>query len=144
MLGIDISEKALSYAIANKRLNSVSNVYFCLGDMFKPFRRKSFIAITANPPYVKRNEIPTLEPEVRDYEPLEALDGGDDGLLFYRRILTEAADYLISSGLLFFELGINQASEVEQLAFDKGFKVIEIIKDLAGIERVMILKKCEL
>ncbi len=139
VFGIDISWKAISYAIENKNFNDVKNAYFIVGDLFYPFKYKSFSYITANPPYVRTDEIFSLQPEVRDYEPIKALDGGYDGLMFYRRILKEAKNYLVNKGLIFFEIGINQVSEIKHLAVQEGFEIIDIIKDLAGIDRVMIL-----
>ncbi len=139
VFGVDISWKAISYAIENKTFNDVKNNYFIVGDLFHPFKYKSFSYITANPPYVRTEEIFSLQPEVRDYEPIQALDGGYDGLIFYRRILKEAKNYLINNGLIFFEIGINQSSEIKHLAVQEGYEIIDVIKDLAGIDRVMIL-----
>ncbi len=139
VFGVDISWQAICYANENKVLNDVKNVYFLVGDLFSPFKIKAFSYITANPPYLKTDEIPLLQPEIRDYEPVQALDGGYDGLTFYRRILKEAKNYLVNKGLIFFEIGIKQASEIKHLAVREGFEIIDVIKDLAGIERVMIL-----
>lgn len=137
----DISEKAIFYAQENKILNNVENVYFVVGDLFKPFKQNTFTFITANPPYVKKNEIFSLPKNIRDYEPLIALDGGIDGLDFYRRIIKEAGEYLLKEGLIFLELGINQADYVGILADNEGYEIVDAVKDLAGIKRVMILKR---
>lgn len=141
VFGIDISEKAVMYAKKNKVLNNVENINFVVGDLFEPFKEKVFSCITANPPYVKTEEVFRLQPEIRDFEPFEALNGGVDGLNFYRKIIENAHKYLLKDGLIFLEIGMGQAEAVQNLALAEGFEVLEIVKDLAGIERVMILKK---
>lgn len=97
-----------------------------------------FDCIVSNPPYVKRAEIPNLQREIRDYEPIVALDGGEDGLDFYRRIFREAPMFLKENGLLILEIGINQSDDIMALASDAGVKNIRFIKDYAGIERIFI------
>lgn len=139
VFGIDISKTAIDYAMKNKILNQVENAHFIVGNLFAPFKEKIFAAITANPPYIKTDEINKLQPEVKNYEPQQALDGGIDGLKYYREILREAKKYLLKDGFIFFEMGIDQAGFIKAMA-EKGFEVIETVKDLAGIERVMILK----
>jgi release factor glutamine methyltransferase len=141
IIGVDISENAIKYAQKNKILNSVSNAFFVVGNLLSPLKKNSFISITANPPYVKSDEIINLQPEIRDFEPKEALDGGQKGLLYYEKILKNAEDYLIEEGLIFFEIGIRQSEEIRKMAEKLRFKVIKIVPDLAGIERVMILKR---
>lgn len=141
IIGVDISENAIKYAQKNKILNSVSNAFFVVGNLLSPLKKNSFISITANPPYVKSDEIINLQPEIRDFEPKEALDGGQKGLLYYEKILKNAEDYLIEEGLIFFEIGIRQSEEIKKMAKKLRFKVIKIVPDLAGIERVMILKR---
>ncbi len=140
VFGIDISEKAIRYAIVNKALNNIKNADFLVGNLFEPFRGKIFSCITANPPYVKTKDISKLQPEIKNYEPFEALDGGEDGLRFYREIIKEAMKYLLNNGLIFLEIGAGQSDAVHTEAIMKGFEVIDVVKDLAGIERVMILK----
>jgi len=141
IFGIDKSEKAVKYATENKALNNIKNVIFLVGDMFNPFKEKIFACITANPPYVKTDEISKLQPEIKNYEPLEALNGGEDGLNFYRKIIENAGKYLLNSGLIFLEIGQGQAKAVQNIALMSGFNVIEVVKDIAGIDRVMILQK---
>ncbi|ACI22032.1 MULTISPECIES: peptide chain release factor N(5)-glutamine methyltransferase [Thermodesulfovibrio] len=141
IFGIDKSEKAVKYATENKALNNIKNVIFLVGDMFNPFKEKIFACITANPPYVKTDEISKLQPEIKNYEPLEALNGGEDGLNFYRKIIENAEKYLLNSGLIFLEIGQGQAKAVQNIALMSGFNVIEVVKDIAGIDRVMILQK---
>lgn len=141
VFGVDISEKAIKYAEENKKINNISNAFFIVGDLFSPFRGNSFSYITANPPYVKTEEIENLQAEIKEYEPKEALDGGPTGLLYYERILKEAYLYLSNEGFIFLEIGINQSNLIREIANNNGFEIIKIVKDLAGIERVMILKR---
>ncbi len=141
VIGIDISKKALEFAQENKRINNIKNAYFLVGDLFSPLRKKSFFWITANPPYVKTHEIATLQPEIRDYEPKIALNGGEKGIFYYEKILQDAPDYLINKGYIFLEIGKNQAPIIKDFAYKKSFEVLKIVKDLAGIERVVILKR---
>ena len=137
----DISEKAIFYAKENKILNSVDNVYFVSGDLFKPFKLDSFACITANPPYISKDEINLLPPNIREYEPEIALNGGKEGLQFYRRIIKEVKKYILKNGLIFLESGINQAKYVGNMAENEGLEIVDTVKDLAGIERVVILTR---
>lgn len=139
--GVDISEKAIAYAQQNKKSNNISNAFFVVGDLFSPFRKNSFFYITANPPYIKTDEIESLQPEIRNYEPKQALNGGKTGLYYYEKILKEAHEYLVKEGLILMEIGINQSNMIKEIANNRGFEVIKIVNDLAGIERVMILKR---
>lgn len=139
--GIDISEKAVKYAVHNKALNGIKNVTFLVGDLFTPFKEKTFACITANPPYVKRDEISKLQPDIKNYEPLEALNGGENGLNFYRKIIKNAGKYLLDDGLIFLEIANGQRRAVQDMALSEGFNVVEVVKDTARIERVIILKK---
>lgn len=96
-----------------------------------------FDIIVSNPPYIETDVIPTLMPEVRAHEPLMALDGGADGLAFYRRITERAGAYLSSGGMLFFEIGCGQAEAVRLLMEETGFGEITVVKDFAGLDRVV-------
>lgn len=98
--------------------------------------------ILSNPPYIPSGEIAGLMPEVRDYEPLTALDGREDGLYFYRRIIGEAPHYLRRFGLLFLEIGCSQAKAVSAILRENGFGEIEVIKDYAGLDRVIKASLC--
>ena len=89
---------------------------------------------------MKTGDLETLQPEIRDWEPAEALDGGADGLDFYRQMLGLAPDHLMNSGLVILELGYGQAGDVSSLAASSGFAVLHVRKDLCGIERVMTLR----
>ncbi len=141
VFGVDISEEAIKYARENKKINNISNAFFIVGDLFSPFRDNSFSYITANPPYVKTEEIENLQAEIKKYEPKEALDGGLTGLDYYEKILKKAFNYLLKEGVIFLEIGINQSNVIREMANVNGFEIIKIVKDLAGIERVMILKR---
>jgi len=136
--GVDQSNAALSYARQNALLNGIGNVSFFNGDLFAPVKGMCFDAIVSNPPYVKKGDILTLQREVRYYEPIEALDGGEDGLDFFRRIFVEAPMFLKEKGLLIMELGVNQSGAVEEFASKAGFGKIKFVKDYASIERIFI------
>ncbi len=106
------------------------------GDLFEHIRGK-YDVIVSNPPYIPSDVIPTLMPEVREHEPLQALDGREDGLYFYRRIVAESRDYLARGGRLYFEIGCDQGEAVRALMEQAGFKEIQVIKDYAGLDRVV-------
>lgn len=140
--GTDTSEIAIGYAKENARINGIKNVTFLKGSLFEPVREflVTFDLIISNPPYIRKNDIKSLQPEIKDWEPLEALDGGENGLDYYRAITPEAKNYLKEGGYLMFELGNNQADAVRKMAEDAGFINISLIKDYAGIERILITK----
>lgn len=93
--------------------------------------------IVSNPPYICSNVIPTLMPEVKDHEPMQALDGTEDGLFFYRKIVDESKSYLTGGGMLYFEIGYDQAEAVSKLMEMSGFVEINVVKDYAGLDRVV-------
>jgi len=95
----------------------------------------------SNPPYIETVEIERLGDNVKDYEPRSALDGGSDGLQFYRDICAAAGDYLTPQGRIYFEIGYNQAKAVEQILSDNGFVDINVVKDLAGKDRVIMARR---
>ena len=101
---------------------------------------RRFDYIISNPPYIRSDVIPTLMPEVRDHDPLIALDGGADGLDFYRRIAEGAPRYLAKDGIIFLEIGYDQATAVSSILEDAGFKDIEVVKDYGGNDRVIVAK----
>lgn len=137
----DVSEKAVETARGNaKKLRA--RVKFVTGDMFGPLAGDRFDMIVSNPPYIKTNMISILQEEVKDHEPLSALDGGRDGLDFYRRIVDEAADHLKPEGFLLMEIGHDQGEDLRKMLKDSGkYSPAEIIKDLPGRDRVV---KCKL
>ena len=138
---VDISAPALDTAKRNARLNDV-NINFLLCDIMSEFPADKFDIVVSNPPYIRSGDILNLEKNVRDYEPITALDGGTDGLDFYRRIVSISPDILKSGGLLAFECGYDQADQLVCLMSD-AFLQITKSKDLCGIDRVVsgILKK---
>jgi release factor glutamine methyltransferase len=117
-------------------LKDRNKITFIQSNLFDELKVK-FDIIVSNPPYIETNQIKTLQIEVKDYEPLNALDGGKDGLDFYREIIRKAPDYLKPKGLLVFEIGYTQAKEVK-LMMEKEFRDIVILKDLSGNDRVVM------
>ncbi len=93
--------------------------------------------IVSNPPYIKTDVIDTLMPEVREHEPMMALDGREDGLYFYREITGRSKEYLTNGGMLFYEIGYDQAEDVCKIMEREGFREIEVVKDFAGLDRVV-------
>lgn len=139
--GIDIDPLAIQVSKENKSRLNIENVFFLKGDLFKGLERssnKKFEIIVSNPPYIKRYDIESLQIDVRDYEPLRALDGGIDGLDFYRRITEDSKYYLKSKGMLIYEVGYNQGQEVKSILMDRGFSDIMILKDLQEQDRIVL------
>lgn len=137
--GVDISEDALSIAKENAKLNGV-RVKFLHTELFKGLSKK-YDLIISNPPYIPSDQIRSLQPELK-YEPFIALDGGNDGLEFYRKIIKEAPDYLEDNGILIMEMGFGQRKCIEDILKDtKHFNIIEIIKDYNNIDRIIVAKK---
>lgn len=136
-LGTDVSEDALELAAKNAARNGLSGrVKFALADGLDDFDEPGSIdAIVSNPPYVTTAEWETLDPRVRDHEPRIALDGGGDGLEFYRRYLADALNLLKPGGAVFFEIGDTQGEAVRSLMEECGFSGIAVRKDLAGLDR---------
>lgn len=133
----DISKEALKIADENSTRNQ-ANVLFLESDLFEKISSLyKFDIIVSNPPYIERNVIKTLSEEVQK-EPILALDGGEDGLDFYRKIIEEAKKYLNPNGYLALEIGYNQKNAVERLLNENGYKNIYSRKDLAGNDRIVI------
>ncbi len=145
--GTDVSGKAIAVAMENAKNAGVGKLMkFVESDLFASLRKGigsvKFNIIASNPPYVRREIIPTLQREIYEHEPLLALDGGEDGLDFYRRIIAAAPDYLKPDGLLYLEIGHDQGSDVCALAEEFGrFEDITVVRDLVGHDRVV---KCRL
>ena len=136
-VAVDISAEALEVAKFNaQKFHVEDRIEFFCGDLFAPLEGQIFNAIVSNPPYIPTNDLKSLQVEVQR-EPQLALDGGEDGLNFYRRILSDAPRFLIKGGLLAVEIGINQADSVKKLFEAATFTDVTILKDLAGIERVV-------
>lgn len=131
----DVSQKALEVAKRNLGKYDVRGELIC-SSLFQNITGKMDM-IVSNPPYIESRVVDTLMPEVKDYEPLLALDGGEDGLDFYRDITMQAPDYLNVGGWLLFEIGYNQKEAVSQIMKAKGFKDIEVKTDYAGLDRVV-------
>lgn len=139
---VDISTKALAVAKENaQRLGLADRIEFYQGDLLEPIKDGQFTAIVSNPPYIPEGDIAALAVDVKDYEPISALVAGPDGLDCYRRLVAEAGALLRAGGFLAMEIGINQREPLEQLAQGMGWGKVEVIKDLAGIDRVLILWK---
>lgn len=130
----DLSEAALAVAAKNAEVNR-ADIKFIQSDLFEGISG-CYDVIVSNPPYIADDVIRGLEPEVRDHEPMMALSGGNDGLVFYRRIAADAGKYLSERGRLYLEIGYDQADAVTSLLREQGFSQIRIIKDLAGNDRV--------
>ena len=141
----DISPAALEVARANASRHAVANkIHFSAGDLFEAVsdRRGFFSMIVANPPYIRSDEFDRLPRAVRDFEPRIALDGGSDGLDFYRRIVQVGRLYLASSGLVLFEIGADMADEVVRLFADAGcYSLARVYQDYAGRDRVVSARK---
>jgi len=140
---VDISPKALAIARGNAEHHGVAErVTFLEGDLFAPVAVQTFDLIVSNPPYIAHAEFPTLDPGVRDFEPRSALDGGPDGLEFYRRLAAEAGQFLNPSGTILVEIGSTQEESVRAL-FAERMKVGNTIRDLGGRPRVIAAQRRE-
>lgn len=145
-IGADISKEALQVAGENTALiSSLSRpnpweedmVKLIHSDLFSQIPQEKFDIIVSNPPYIASDVIPTLMEEVREHEPMAALDGKEDGLFFYRKIVEESPEYLVKGGMLFFEIGHDQAEVVSALMEEAGFSDVTVVKDFAGLDRVV-------
>lgn len=141
-MGVDISSSALKVAQENAcRLNVAQRVKLWVFDYLKDDLNQHFDLIIANPPYIPTEEINKLDPEVKNYDPWQALDGGIDGLKYYRYLSKNAQNWLIKNGYLVLEVGFGQADEVKAIFTAKNWQHIKTLKDLNGINRCIILKK---
>ncbi len=134
-VGVDIDANAVSLAKKNAK-NLGIDATFAVSDLFEAVEG-TFDLITSNPPYIPTKVIETLDPEVKDYEPVAALDGGEDGLTFYRLIAAKAKQYLKRGGMIFFEIGYDQGEDVSEIMKENGYRHIEVKKDLAGLDRIV-------
>lgn len=133
--GGDVSRQAVNVAKENAKLNQTA-VAFERSNLYEAFSGK-FDVIVSNPPYIPSAEIAGLMPEVRDFEPHEALDGAEDGLYFYRKIIAGGLEYLEKGGFLCMEIGYNQGPAVTELMEHFGYRDVTVVKDLAGLDRVI-------
>lgn len=140
--GVDISDIAIKVANTNKDRLNLLNVNFFKGDLFEPLEKKDLKGklqiIASNPPYISKDGIEKLHTTVKDFEPRLALDGGVDGLDFYRKITPISKEFLVDNGLLIYEIGFDQGEEVKTIMNLEGFKEISILKDLQGLDRVVL------
>lgn len=134
-VGVDISKEALEVAEKNARKHNTEAV-FLQSDLFENVEGMYDI-IVSNPPYIKTEEIEKLEDEVKLHDPMLALDGKEDGIYFYRKIIKESRKYLKKNGKLYFEIGHTQGEEVKTLMEEAGFSDVRVKKDLAGLDRVV-------
>ncbi len=141
-VGVDLSKEALEVAahnvalLGNNGITDTMDATFVQSNLFEKVDGK-FDIIVSNPPYIKTEVIDTLMPEVKDFEPMMALDGMEDGLYFYRRIISHAKKHLNRGGQLFFEIGYDQGEDVSRLMREAGYVDVEVSKDLAGLDRVV-------
>ena len=134
----DISKDAIEVAKENNQLNQ-TDVTFVESDLFENVEGM-FDVIVSNPPYIKTDEIENLQEEVKLHDPKLALDGGESGLDFYRKIVEQSKDHLKTNGMIFFEIGFDQAEEVSNILKANGYHDIVVKKDLSGLDRVVIAK----
>ncbi len=139
-VGVDISKEALKVAKENVIALEV-DVDLIESDLFSNINKEEiFDIIVSNPPYIESCEVDRLMPEVKDHEPRLALDGMEDGLYFYRKIVKEAKNHLTKNGALFFEIGYNQGKAVSELMIENGYREVKVMKDLCGLDRVVMGK----
>lgn len=143
---VDLSSAALRIARANAERHGVADrIRFLHGDLFAPLERESFDLMISNPPYVRSGDVAKLDPEVREWEPMAALDGGKDGLDFYRCIASQCRDYLTATGQVLLEIADATGEAVAQIfARAGGFEVAALWRDYAGKDRVIATRKAAL
>ncbi len=157
VVAVDVSPGALEVAKCNGEFNDVSNVKFIESNLFEKINENIcgknskecgtmgasplYDMIISNPPYIPSKVVDGLMPEVRDHEPRLALDGTEDGLWFYRRITEESVRYIREQGYLLYEIGCEQGESVSQMMTECGYSDIQIVKDLAGLDRVVLGRK---
>ena len=137
LLLLDLSEKALAVAKKNAEKHLGENVTFLQSDLLTKVQGKKFSLLLSNPPYIVSRVIPGLDREVSEYEPKMALDGGEDGLVFYRRIAREAKAVLLPGARLYLEIGYDQGESVKDIFQKEGYEAVEVFPDLSGNPRVL-------
>ena len=137
LLLVDLSEKALAVAKKNAEKHLGGNVRLLQSDLLTEVQGKRFSLLLSNPPYIVSKVIPDLEREVSEYEPKMALDGGEDGLVFYRRIAREAKAVLLPGARLYLEIGYDQGESVKDIFQKEGYEAVEVFPDLSGNPRVL-------
>ena len=137
LLLLDLSEKALAVAKKNAEKHLGENVTLLQSDLLTGVQGKKFSLLLSNPPYIVSRVIPGLDREVSEYEPKMALDGGEDGLVFYRRIAKEAKAVLLPGARLYLEIGYDQGESVKDSFQKEGYEAVEVFPDLSGNPRVL-------
>ena len=137
LLLVDLSEKALAVAKKNAEKHLGENVTLLQSDLLTGVQGKKFSLLLSNPPYIVSRVIPGLDREVSEYEPKMALDGGEDGLVFYRRIARGAKAVLLPGARLYLEIGYDQGESVKDIFQKEGYEAVEVFPDLSGNPRVL-------
>lgn len=141
-IGLDISEKALNVAEKNAKTHRVSErLKLQISDVFENLSNEKFDLIVSNPPYIPRDDLKTLQAEVREFEPLTALTDGGDGLSIIEKIISQTPKFLNSGGFLLMEIGVKQAGDVKAMFDKKIWRAVEILPDLQGIPRTVKANK---
>lgn len=145
---VDISKEALEVAVKNAKANNADDIKFVCSNLFQKFEENTdcgigikYDMIISNPPYIPSKDIDELMPEVKDFEPRLALDGTDDGLKFYKDITKESVKYIKNGGWLLYEIGFDQGEAVKNIMEQQGYEDVTVIKDLAGLDRVVSGKR---
>jgi release factor glutamine methyltransferase len=140
MIGVDINDKAIELTKANALKHEVSDRLCILNsNLFEKINKENqFDFIISNPPYIETKVIDSLQEDIKQHEPKLALDGGEDGLDFYRAIIEQSKSYISPEGFIAFEIGYNQAEAVKKIFVENGYPNVTIAKDLAGFDRVVI------
>lgn len=141
-IGVDISKEALDVAEMNKKSLKADKVKFIKSNLFEELSKDSlFDLIISNPPYIRTQVIGELAEEVKNHDPFIALDGHEDGLFFYQEITRQSEEFLKIGGWLMYEIGFDQSEDVKNIMLSCGFENIQIVKDLTGLDRVVVGQK---
>lgn len=140
IVAVDVSEDALKYATQNATINHVANVRFLRGDLFEPVKGLQFHVVASNPPYVRSRDIDSLQKEIRDWEPLEALNAGERGLDYYERIIGLLGEHLVEDGKCYLEIGYDQKDAILEISRAGGFRSA-FKRDMAGRHRIAIVSR---
>lgn len=140
VLGLDLEDRAIEISNINKNRLGLENIEFIKSDLFSEIEDKDITVdiIISNPPYIKTEELDSLQKDVKLYEPKIALDGGEDGLIFYREISKKSINFFNKKGVLMYEIGYNQGEDVKEILIENNFYDVEILKDIQGHDRVVL------
>jgi len=137
---LEISQKAFEISVKNAEINGVSPRFHPVrGDIFEYIPGEKYDCVISNPPYIRADIIPTLDESVRDHEPIRALDGGEDGMRFYRFILENYRERLNEGGCFVFEIGYDQREDIISLSREAGYSYCHVTKDYGGNDRVAVI-----